>query len=283
MMSSGRSFHSSLVQKQTGFKASILWQTAGVRFYFQWLLLQLFIYFYIAFLHVNRTHHCLWRARTEDRLKAPQLLLHTGYSWVWTEERAHGQSCWLLQELLTMTSQLLCFQCGHSILNTVIIFTLQHRNPYPFADQFSSTTALLLLTKALQIDSHTFITQLGAPASNTPGLCITIVTVFPGNISLCGEGCLCSTEPWLWAGWQSLPHPSPHTQAQHIAPLDSHSSCHGGIRWCEQLICSSQYPQQQHNCTKTSATAMAETSSPRGAERRHSGQTRSMNGKALPR
>lgn len=170
-----------------------------------------------------------------------------------------------------------------SSTQTVIIFTLQHRNPYPFADQFSSTTALLLLTKALQIDSHTFITQLGAPASNTPGLCITIVTVFPGNISLCGEGCLCSTEPWLWAGWQSLPHPSPHTQAQHIAPLDSHSSCHGGIRWCEQLICSSQYPQQQHNCTKTSATAMAETSSPRGAERRHSGQTRSMNGKALPR
>lgn len=26
------------------------------------------------------------------------------------EERAHGQSCWLLQELPTMTSQLLCFQ-----------------------------------------------------------------------------------------------------------------------------------------------------------------------------
>lgn len=46
----------------------------------------------------------------------------------------------------------------------MIIFKLQHRKTYHFADKFSRTTAISSSQKLLKIDSYTFITQLGDPA-----------------------------------------------------------------------------------------------------------------------
>lgn len=46
----------------------------------------------------------------------------------------------------------------------MIIFKLQHRKIYHFADKFSRTTAISSSQKLLKIDSYTLITQLGDPA-----------------------------------------------------------------------------------------------------------------------
>lgn len=96
----------------------------------------------------------------------------------------------------------------------MIIFKLQHRKTYHFADKFSRTTAISSSQKLLKIDSYTLITQLGEPALKHTRLFVTIVTIFPGSIfSHCRENCLWRLEVWQRRGpvllccWQSFPHP----------------------------------------------------------------------------
>lgn len=99
--------------------------------------------------------------------------------------------------------------------------------------------------------------------SNTPGPFVTIVTIFPGSIfSHCREDCLWRLQVWQWmfhdlAGKDFLT-PSPHTCAPWNAPLDSPSNSSLGNRQWEQLIPTSQHPQQWHSSSsRPSDTSVA--------------------------
>lgn len=71
----------------------------------------------------------------------------------------------------------------------MIIFKLQRRKTYRFADKFSRTTPISSSQKLLKIDSHTLITQLGDPALRHTGAICYYSNYFPWEhlLSLQGE------------------------------------------------------------------------------------------------
>lgn len=74
----------------------------------------------------------------------------------------------------------------------MIIFKLQHRKTYHFADKFSRTTAISSSQKLSKIDSYTSITQLGDPALRHTRAIHHYSNCFPQEHLLSAQGEL----PW---------------------------------------------------------------------------------------